>query len=70
MSDAQIPDKPALEGLEEKWDPAWEADGTYLFDRACRGPSGRAGSSDRHSPADGVGEPAHRPRLLATRTPT
>jgi len=28
-----IPDKPALEGLEDKWSPAWEAQGTYRFDR-------------------------------------
>ena len=30
---AAIPDKPALEGLEDKWSPAWEAQGTYRFDR-------------------------------------
>ncbi len=30
-----IPDKPALEGLEGKWGPQWEADGTYRFDRAA-----------------------------------
>ncbi|MDH6181237.1 valyl-tRNA synthetase [Microbacteriaceae bacterium SG_E_30_P1] len=29
-----IPDKPALEGLEEKWGAAWESQGTYRFDRA------------------------------------
>ncbi len=37
MSDstpAAIPEKPALEGLEDKWRPAWEAQGTYRFDRA------------------------------------
>ena len=28
-----IPDKPALEGLEQKWAPTWESDGTYRFDR-------------------------------------
>lgn len=28
-----IPDKPALEGLEQKWGAAWEAQGTYRFDR-------------------------------------
>jgi valyl-tRNA synthetase len=28
-----VPDKPALEGLEEKWSQRWEADGTYAFDR-------------------------------------
>ncbi len=30
---AHVPDKPALEGLEEKWQARWEADGTYRFDR-------------------------------------
>jgi valyl-tRNA synthetase len=29
-----VPEKPGLEGLEEKWAAAWEADGTYRFDRA------------------------------------
>ena len=28
-----IPDKPALEGLEEKWGAVWEEQGTYAFDR-------------------------------------
>jgi valyl-tRNA synthetase len=28
-----VPDKPALEGLEEKWAARWEGDGTYRFDR-------------------------------------
>jgi len=27
-----IPDKPALDGLEAKWDSQWEEDGTYRFD--------------------------------------
>jgi valyl-tRNA synthetase len=30
----QIPEKPALEGLEAKWMPRWEADGVYRFDRS------------------------------------
>ena len=30
-----IPDKPALEGLEDKWGPVWESKGTYRFDRAA-----------------------------------
>ncbi|WP_298741298.1 valine--tRNA ligase [uncultured Microbacterium sp.] len=38
-----IPDKPALEGLEQKWDAAWTAQGTYLFDRDAAKASGRAG---------------------------
>jgi valyl-tRNA synthetase len=28
-----VPDKPALEGLEEKWAAQWKADATYAFDR-------------------------------------
>jgi valyl-tRNA synthetase len=27
-----LPEKPALEGLEAKWAPRWEADGVYRFD--------------------------------------
>ena len=30
-----VPEKPALEGLEAKWDQIWEADGTYRFDRTA-----------------------------------
>ena len=29
----QVPEKPALEGLEEKWTARWESDATYRFDR-------------------------------------
>jgi valyl-tRNA synthetase len=43
MSDARIPDKPALEGLEHKWDAAWTAERTYAFDRAAAARVGRAG---------------------------
>ncbi|MFA6574022.1 MAG: valine--tRNA ligase [Nocardioides sp.] len=28
-----VPDKPALEGLEDKWSERWNADQTYAFDR-------------------------------------
>jgi valyl-tRNA synthetase len=28
-----LPEKPALEGLEDKWNGRWEAEGTYRFDR-------------------------------------
>jgi valyl-tRNA synthetase len=28
-----VPDKPALEGLEQKWTARWDADGLYRFDR-------------------------------------
>ena len=30
----RVPEKPSLDGLEEKWGKAWERDGTYLFDRS------------------------------------
>ena len=30
---AAVPEKPSLDGLEEKWDQRWEAAGTYRFDR-------------------------------------
>jgi valyl-tRNA synthetase len=30
-----VPDKPFLEGLEDKWAPRWEAAGTYRFDRGA-----------------------------------
>lgn len=43
MADAHIPDKPALEGLESKWDAAWNDRGTYLFDRARAVEVGRSG---------------------------
>ena len=29
-----VPDKPALEGLEQKWTARWDADGVYRFDRS------------------------------------
>ena len=40
---AHIPDKPALEGLEQKWDAAWSEQGTYLFDRLRAAERGRSG---------------------------
>ncbi|MDT0157457.1 valine--tRNA ligase [Microbacterium sp. ARD32] len=39
----QIPDKPALEGLEAKWGERWSEQGTFLFDRAGATASGRSG---------------------------
>jgi valyl-tRNA synthetase len=30
-----LPEKPALEGLEAKWNAQWESGGTYRFDRAA-----------------------------------
>ena len=34
MSPLRIPEKPALEGLEAKWTPLWEASGLYRFDQS------------------------------------
>src|ERR671927_619162 len=31
-----LPEKPALEGLEAKWNERWEREGTYRFDRRHR----------------------------------
>ncbi|MCU1426345.1 MAG: valine--tRNA ligase, partial [Actinomycetia bacterium] len=31
---ARIPDKPTLNGLEDRWSARWDADGTYRFDRS------------------------------------
>ncbi|HTJ76628.1 MAG TPA: valine--tRNA ligase, partial [Acidimicrobiales bacterium] len=33
MPAPDVPEKPSLEGLEQKWGERWEADGTYRFDR-------------------------------------
>jgi valyl-tRNA synthetase len=30
-----VPDRPSLDGLEDKWDGRWQADGTYAFDRTA-----------------------------------
>ncbi len=29
-----VPDKPSLDGVEDKWSDRWDADGTYRFDRS------------------------------------
>jgi valyl-tRNA synthetase len=33
MTEGRLPDKPTLDGIEEKWAQVWEQDGTYRFDR-------------------------------------
>ena len=33
ITGAGVPDKPALEGLEDKWIQRWKADNTYAFVR-------------------------------------
>ena len=40
---AQIPDKPSVDGLEDKWVPVWKEQGTYDFDRASALARGREG---------------------------
>ena len=37
---ASVPDRPSLDGLEDKWGPVWQEEGTYAFDReaALAGP--------------------------------
>ena len=57
----QLPEKPALEGLEAKWMPRWEASGIYRFDRT-RPRAGRL--LDRHAAAHRQRIAARRPRLL------
>jgi valyl-tRNA synthetase len=32
---ARVPEKPTLDGLEDKWSKVWETDGTYRFDRGA-----------------------------------
>ena len=39
---SNIPDRPALEGLEPKWGSVWEAEGTHRFDRAAALAAGKA----------------------------
>ena len=39
----RVPEKPALEGLEAKWETSWEAQGTYRFDRAGATKPAKAG---------------------------
>src|SRR5215204_4169302 len=35
VSDARrVPEKPSLEGLEERWSQRWQEEGTYAFDRS------------------------------------
>jgi valyl-tRNA synthetase len=30
-----VPDRPSLDGLEDRWSETWESDGTYTFDRSA-----------------------------------
>jgi valyl-tRNA synthetase len=40
-----VPDRPSLDGLEDRWAPRWDADGTYRF-RPTRLPGGPGGRSE------------------------
>jgi valyl-tRNA synthetase len=33
VTESRVPDKPTLDGIEERWDGVWESEGTYRFDR-------------------------------------
>ncbi len=35
MPAPEVPEKPSLDGLEQKWGTRWEGDGTYRFDRSA-----------------------------------
>ena len=47
-----MPDKPSIDGLEDKWARVWAEEGTYTFDRAAAisGPRDRAFSIDTPPP--------------------
>ncbi len=49
---AGVPEKPSLDGLEEKWIERWAAEDTYAFDRAAAlsGPRERIYSIDTPPP--------------------
>ena len=55
-----VPAKPGLENIEQKWDTAWEQSGVYRFDRTA---TRDARLLDRHAAAHRVGQPARRPRV-------
>ena len=58
---AAVPERPTLDGLEEKWSAVWEREGTYRFDRYA---PARARLLDRHAAADRQRLAARRARLL------
>ncbi|MFZ1511769.1 MAG: class I tRNA ligase family protein, partial [Tabrizicola sp.] len=47
-----IPDRPTVDGLEDKWGAVWRAEGTYRFDRerALAGPRSAVFSIDTPPP--------------------
>ena len=67
MSETRVPEKPALEGLEAKWQPRWEAEAVYRFDRTA---AARRGLRHRHAAAHRERLAARRATSSPTRTPT
>ena len=59
-----VPDKPTVDGLEDRWAPGGQDEGTYLFDRTKRCRTRDADLLDRHPAADRQRHAARRPRLL------
>ena len=37
-SEPHVPERPSLDGLEAKWGPRWDSEGTYRFDRSAPRP--------------------------------
>ncbi|MGC4744291.1 valine--tRNA ligase [Micromonospora sp. DT201] len=46
---AGVPERPSLDGLEERWAHRWQEEGTYAFDRARTTVPGRGAASDAPS---------------------
>ncbi len=63
---AAIPEKPTLDGLEERWAERWDADGTYRFDRSR--PRSEVFSIDTPPPT--VSGSLHVGHVFCTPTPT
>ncbi len=55
MATPRVPDRPSLEGLEDRWAARWEQDGTYRFDPA----RGRAGVYSIDTPPPTVSGSLH-----------
>jgi valyl-tRNA synthetase len=55
MATPRVPDRPSLEGLEDRWATRWEQDGTYRFDPA----GGRAGVFSIDTPPPTVSGSLH-----------
>ena len=65
--DARVPDKPTVDGLEDRWAQVWQEQGTYLL-RPDQDP--RAGLLHRHPAADRERHAARRATSSPTPTPT